>query len=182
MNRRIKSTRSRLWSALRERLRKEELPSIDSMLRSLAIFGVLTPEHLGAIHKTSPRSVLRVLKGATELKEPLVRPVGPSTSGPLQQCYLPTQAGREKVGCNPRMKFEFAQRPRQAPRLRARIYMAHRLPHGQTWRTPDLIITPDGVIPVWGIRSVYGWPAPPKTDGYASSVFLSNAEGVPRSC
>jgi hypothetical protein len=146
MHQKFQSTWSRLSRTLRERLRKAEPPSIDSILRSFALFGVVTPEHLAAIHNTNPKAVQRLLNEITKVDEPLVRPVGSSPSGPLQQCYLLTKAGSQKVGCNRRMKFESAQRPTQAPRLPAPIYMVHRFPHGQTPRTPDLIIAPDGAI------------------------------------
>jgi hypothetical protein len=123
-------------------LRREQAPSIDSVLKSLLTFGLITPKHLGVIHKTRPRSVLRVLEAAAKLEEPLVRPVGTSPSGPLAQCYLLTKAGREKA--ERQYRIDRARRVAQGLCLASPIYMQR--PHGQTYRRPDLLLTRDGTV------------------------------------
>jgi hypothetical protein len=126
--------KSALLSYLSDMREHKGGPSIDSVLKIIMICGVVTPDHLAAMYSANPKSVRRLLKEASELEEPLVRTVGAAVLGPLGQCYVLTEAGKQRAGSSRRM--ERTRRAMRQSRLANPAYVANR----QMYRRPDLLL------------------------------------------
>jgi hypothetical protein len=116
---RIDSALSRWSEALLLHMPRPGAPSVYSLLRSTHLLGLLTPAHLCVIHKADSRSVLKLLKWASDKHRPLIRSLGdPSNSTPMSRCYIVTEAGRRKI--EGRMGIAVARR-RLSRRLKSAV-------------------------------------------------------------